>query len=116
LELVSQGEEGLPQINEDESVAFICGPAPGLYILRPMTTGHGYKATYDYVELTVEKHEEHWHVTLRDSRHGEEAVDDEEYETAAEAKDAALSLAENHISIQHNDTLLARAVLTWHEF
>jgi hypothetical protein len=81
-----------------------------------MTTGHGYKAQYDYVELTVERLEDHWRLRLRDNRHGENAEDDEKYATETEAQDAALSLAQHHINIQHNDTLLARTVLTWHEY
>ena len=81
-----------------------------------MTTGHGYKATYDYVELTVERRDDHWRLRLRDSRHGEDAEDDEKYATPTEAQDAALALAQRHINIQHNDTLLARTVLTWHEY
>ena len=81
-----------------------------------MNIGHGFKAQYDYVELTVERREDHWRLSLRDSRHGEEAEDEERYATPDEARDAALSLAERHINVQHNDTLLARAVLTWHEY
>jgi hypothetical protein len=81
-----------------------------------MTIGHGYKAQYDYVELTVERRADHWRLTLHDKRHGEEEEDDEQYETPAEAQDAGLALAERHISVQHNDTLLTRAVLTWHEY
>ena len=81
-----------------------------------MTIGHGYKAQYDYVELTVERRDGHWRLTLRDNRHGENTEDEEKYATPAEAQDAALSLAQHHINIQHNDTLLARTVLTWHEY
>jgi hypothetical protein len=81
-----------------------------------MTIGHGYKAKYDYVELTVERREDHWRLSLRDGRHGEEAEDDERYETPAEAQDAALALAHFHINIQHNDTLLTHAVLSWQEY
>jgi hypothetical protein len=81
-----------------------------------MMIGHGYKAVYDYVELTVERREDHWRLALRDSRHSESTEDDEKYATPAEAQDAALSLAQHHINIQHNDTLLARTVLTWHEY
>ena len=81
-----------------------------------MTSGHGYKAQYDYVELTVERREDHWRLKLWDSKHAEEADDGEEYATAAEAQDAALSLAQRHINIQHNDTLLARTSLTWREY
>jgi hypothetical protein len=81
-----------------------------------MMTGHGYKATYDYVELTVERREDHWRLTLRDNRHAENAEDDEKYATPADAQDAALALAQRHINIQHDDTLLARTVLTWQEY
>jgi hypothetical protein len=81
-----------------------------------MTIGHGYKAQYDYVELTVERRADHWHLSLRDARHGEEADDSEPYATPDEAQDAALALAQRHINIQHDDTLLAEAVLTWHEY
>lgn len=81
-----------------------------------MTIGHGYKATYDYVELTVERREDHWRLILNDTRRGETVQHDEKFTTLADAKDAALSLAEHHIHIQHNDTLLARAILSWHEY
>jgi hypothetical protein len=81
-----------------------------------MTTGHGYKAEYDYVEMTVERREDHWCVTLRDRRHGESVEHDEQFATAAEAQEAALSLAQRHINIRHNDTLLARVVLSWKEY
>ena len=81
-----------------------------------MTIGHGYKAAYDYVELTVERREDHWRLTLTDSRHGENVEADEKYPTAAEAQDAALSLAQNHINVQHNDTLLAHAILSWRPY
>jgi len=81
-----------------------------------MTIGHGYKATYDYVELTVERREDHWRLSLQDNRHGESAEDDEKYATPAEAQDAALSLAQRHINVQHNDTLLSRTILTWREY
>jgi hypothetical protein len=81
-----------------------------------MTTGHGYKATYDYVEITVEPREGHWCLILKDRRHAESVEHDETYATAAEAQDAALSVAQHHINIQHNDTLLARSILTWREY
>ena len=81
-----------------------------------MTTGHGYKAKYDYVELTVERREDHWRLKLRDNRHAEDVEDDEKYATPDEAKDAALALAQHHINIQHNDTLLTRSILTWNEY
>jgi hypothetical protein len=81
-----------------------------------MTLWHGYKAQYDYVELTVEPLTGHWRLTLRDNRHGEEIVHDEEFPTAGEAQDAALPLAEHHIKIQHNDTLLMPVRLSWKEY
>jgi hypothetical protein len=88
----------------------------GFCILGTMTIGHGYKARYDYVELTVERQEDHWSLSLRDRRHGEEAVDEERYETPDEAKEAALALAQRHINLEHNDTLLTQTVITWHEY
>jgi hypothetical protein len=78
--------------------------------------GHGYKARYDYVELTVEQQENHWRLRLRDVRHGEDILHEDEFPTAAEARDAAIALAEHHINIQHNDTLLVPARLSWHEY
>jgi hypothetical protein len=80
-----------------------------------MSLGHGYKAHYDYVELTVEERAGHWRLTLRDKRHGEEIVHEEQFATAGEARDAALPLAEHHIQIQHNDTLLMPVRLSWKE-
>jgi len=74
---------------------------------------HTYKAKYDYVELMVEQREDRWLLTLKDNRHGSSVVHDEEFATAAEAQEAALALAEHHIHVQHNDTLLAKAALTW---
>jgi len=53
---------------------------------------------------------------LRDNRYGEEVVHEEEFATAGEAKDAALALAEHHINVQHNDTLLLPFHLTWQEY
>jgi hypothetical protein len=81
-----------------------------------MTLGHGYKAQYDYDELTVEPRAGHWRLTLRDNRHGEEIVHDEDFPTAGEAQDAALPLAEHHIKIQHNDTLLMPVRLSRKEY
>jgi hypothetical protein len=81
-----------------------------------MATEHGYKAVYDYVELTVERHADHWRLLLRDNRHGETIEGDETYATAAEAQDAALSLAQHHINVQHNDTLLTKSILTWRQY
>lgn len=76
----------------------------------------GYKATFDYVELTVERRDDHWALTLTDRKHGETFEDDEKYPTPADAQDAALALAQRHITIQHNDTLLARTVLSWRPY
>ena len=81
-----------------------------------MMLGHGYKAEYDYVDLMVEQRENHWRLTLRDNRYGEEVVHEDEFATAGEAKDAALALAEHHINVQHNDTLLLPAKLSWQEY
>ena len=81
-----------------------------------MSLAHGYKAQYDYVELIVEQRDNHWRLRLRDPRHGENVEHEEEFATAAEAQDAALSLAQHHINIQHNDTLLQRTHLAWQEY
>jgi hypothetical protein len=80
-----------------------------------MSLGHSYKAQYDYVELVVEPREDHWSLTLRDKRHRENVVHEEVFDTAEEAKDAALALAQHHINIQHNDTLMLPARLSWQE-
>ena len=80
-----------------------------------MALEHGYKAEYDYVELMVEQREGHWRLTLRDNRYREEVVHEEEFAAAGEAKDAALALAQHHINVQHNDTLLLPAHLSWQE-
>ena len=50
---------------------------------------HAFKARYDYVELTVEQHGGHWRLTLRDNRHGENIVHEDDFPTAEEARDAA---------------------------
>jgi hypothetical protein len=50
-----------------------------------MSLVHGYKAKYDYVELSVEQREGHWVLLLNDRRHGVSTVHDEEFATAAEA-------------------------------
>ena len=81
-----------------------------------MESSHGFKAKYDYVELNVERRADRWRLGLTDRRHAEHIEDEEEYATADEAKEAALALAQRHINIQHNDTLLARDVLSWHEY
>ena len=81
-----------------------------------MKSGHGYKAKYDYVELIVEQQEDQWRLTLRDRRHAQEVVHDEVFDTAAEAKDAALAIAQHHINVEHNDTLLLSELLSWKEY
>ena len=81
-----------------------------------MTSGHGYKAKYDYVELLVELRDDHWHLILADLKHGENVEHDEKFETSAKAQEAALSLARRHIYEQHNDTMMARNTLAWSEY
>lgn len=81
-----------------------------------MTIGHGYKTKYDYVELIVERGDGHWRLKLVDPRHGESVEHEETFDTADDAKDAALSLAQYHINIQHNDTVLAQTIFTWQEY
>ena len=78
--------------------------------------GHGYKAKYDYVELIVEQQGPGWRLKLRDPRHGEDIVHEDEFATAADAQDAALPFAQHHINIAHNDTLQLRSVLSWREY
>ena len=78
--------------------------------------GHCYKAHYDYVELTVEEQAGHWRLTLRDGRHREDVVHEDEFPTAEEARRAALALAMHHINVQHNDTLILPKRLSWHEY
>jgi hypothetical protein len=77
---------------------------------------HGYKAHYDYVDLTVEQRQGRWRLILRDQRHAEDIVHEDEFSTAEDAKDAALAFAQHHINVAHNDTLMLRSVITWHEF
>ena len=81
-----------------------------------MATGHGFKGKYDYVELRVEPHDDHWRLLLHDRRHAEDVEHDETFATSQEARDAALSVAQHHINVQHNDTLLAKAVISWEEY
>lgn len=81
-----------------------------------MSLGHGFKAQYDYVELTVEERGGQWLLILKDNRHGDSVVHDEEFPTAAEAQDAALPLAQHHINVAHNDTLLCETTLTWQSY
>jgi len=81
-----------------------------------MATGHGFKSKYDYVELIVERRDEHWRLLLYDKRHGENVEHDETFPTSEEARDAALAVAQHHINVQHNDTLLTRAALSWEEY
>jgi hypothetical protein len=81
-----------------------------------MSAAQSYKAYYDYVELIVEQREGHWRLLLRDNRHGQDVLSEEQFATAGEAQDAALALAQHHINIQHNDTLLHSAHLSWQEF
>jgi len=78
--------------------------------------GQGFKARYDYVELTVEQQAGAWRVTLRDERHQESIVHEDEFPTADEAREAAVELAANHINIQHNDTLIYPQNISWREY
>ena len=81
-----------------------------------MATGHGFKAKYDYVELLVEPRGDHWRLLLHDTRHAENVEHDEAFATSGEAKDAALAVAQHHINVSHNDTLLTHADLSWKEY
>ena len=81
-----------------------------------MEIGHGYKAKYDYVDLIVEPVDGQWRLTLRDNRYAERVEHDETFDSAEEAKEAALAVAQHHINVQHNDTLLASEILKWREF
>ncbi len=81
-----------------------------------MSAALGYKTYYDYVELVVERQGDHWHLTLRDSRHGENVAHEDEFATADEARDAALAFAQHHINIEHNDTLMQPARLSWQQY
>ncbi|HEY2014738.1 MAG TPA: hypothetical protein VGH38_14620 [Bryobacteraceae bacterium] len=76
----------------------------------------GYKAQYDYVELIVEPRDNHWLLTLWDRRHGENVVHEEKFDTAGEAQDAALAVAQHHINVQHNDTLVLQSRLSWQKY
>jgi len=80
-----------------------------------MSNGHRFKAVYDYVEIVVEPKDGQWRLILNDTRHAENAEHDELFPTAEEARDAALAVAQHHINIQHNDTLLAGNILSWTE-
>jgi len=75
----------------------------------------GFRAKYDYVEILLEPRDGRWVMKLKDSRHAETVEHDETYDSADEAKDAALAVAQHHINIQHNDTLLASEILSWKE-
>jgi hypothetical protein len=77
---------------------------------------HGYKAKYDYVELTVEPQGGAWRLTLRDNRHLEDVVHEDDFPTAEEAQEAAMALAVHHINIQHNDTVVMADRLSWQEY
>jgi hypothetical protein len=78
-----------------------------------MSADHAYKAKYDYVDLIVEQREGRWQLTLKDNRHGDSVLHDEEFSSAGEAQDAALALAQHHINVAHNDTLLYQSKLIW---
>ena len=81
-----------------------------------MTASHGYKAKYDYVEILVERRDDHWRLILNDRKHAESVEHEDKFATPGDAQDAALALAQHHINIQHNDTLLLSNILTWQEY
>jgi hypothetical protein len=82
-----------------------------------MANGSGFKAKYDYVDLIVEPRGNRWRLTLTDRRHSEKVEHDEEYDTADEAREAALTVAQNHINVHHNDTLLTGDhILSWQPY
>ncbi len=81
-----------------------------------MASANGYKAKYDYIELLIERRDEHWRLILTDPRHGESVELGEKFETPAQAQEAAMAMARHHIHEKHNDTLLARSVLSWSEY
>jgi len=81
-----------------------------------MAGANGYKAKYDYVELRVERRDEHWRLILTDTKRGESVELGEKFETPAQAQDAAMAMAQHHIYEKHNDTLLSRSVLSWSEY
>jgi hypothetical protein len=78
-----------------------------------MSAGHGYTAKYDYVDLIVEQRDGRWLLTLKDNRHGDSVLHDEDFSSAEEAQSVALALAQHHINVAHNDTLLYQSKLTW---
>ena len=80
-----------------------------------MPAPHSFIAQYDYVDLTVAQEGHYWKLTLRDNRHQETVVHEDQFATADEARDAAVAFAQHHINIQHNDTLMLPARLTWRE-
>jgi hypothetical protein len=80
-----------------------------------MTSGRQYTAKYDYVELTIERRDDHWRLILKDTRHGETVENEDEFDNPAEAQDAALAMAQHHINVQHDDTLLTRPILSWRQ-
>lgn len=81
-----------------------------------MANGNGYRAKYDYVEVTVERRGDRWRLIMKDTRYGDLVEHDEDFDSADDAKEEALALVEHHIFIQHNDTLVAGSVLRWQEF
>jgi hypothetical protein len=81
-----------------------------------MTSGNGYRAQYDYVELSVKRRDNHWSLILTDPKHNETIEYEEKFQTAHQAQDAAMPFARRHIYELHNDTLLARNELSWTEY
>ena len=81
-----------------------------------MTSGHGFKAKYDYLEILVEKEGDQWLLTLDDRKHDERVTHERRFNSSQEAQREALAFAENHISVKHNDTLLQSRRVMWSEY
>ena len=81
-----------------------------------MTSGHGFKAKYDYLEILVEKDGDQWLLTLDDRKHDERVTHEHRFNSSQEAQREALTFAENHISVKHNDTLLQSRRVQWSEY
>ena len=74
-----------------------------------MSAGQAYKAKYDYVELFVEQREGHWLLSSARGtapRHGESVESEDKFATSGETQVPRFLMAQHHINIQHNDTLL----------
>jgi len=81
-----------------------------------MTSAHGFKAKYDYLEILVERDGDQWILTLDDRKHDERLTHELRFNSAEQAQKEALPFAENHISVRHNDTLLQSRRVAWTEY